>query len=112
MSSEGKSSGAVDLNAIVFDGKVSHDLIHQAVVTYLANQRKGLARAKTRGEVSGSGRKPWRQKGTGRARIGSIRSPIWKGGGVTFGPKQRSYRKDMPKKYCPMMARDQVMLTN
>jgi large subunit ribosomal protein L4 len=95
---KGKKKESLDLDSKVFDGKVNKALLHQAVVTYLANQRKGLASAKTKGEVSGGGRKPWRQKGTGRARVGSSRSPLWKGGGVTFGPKPHSYRKDLPKK--------------
>ncbi|MCM8773875.1 MAG: 50S ribosomal protein L4, partial [Candidatus Omnitrophica bacterium] len=82
----------------VFDGKVNYALIHQAVVTYLSNQRKGLASTKTRGEVRGGGRKPWRQKGTGRARVGSIRSPLWRKGAIIFGPKPHSYRKEMPKR--------------
>ena len=78
--------------------KVHLPLIHQEVVSYLSNQRLGTASAKTRAEVSGGGKKPWRQKGTGRARAGSIRSPLWKGGGVTFGPKPRSYHLFFPKK--------------
>ncbi len=94
----GKEVEKIDLDAAVFDGKVNNELMHQAVTTYLANQRMGLASTKTRGEVSGAGKKPWRQKGTGRARVGSIRSPLWRGGGITFGPKPRSYRKDFPKK--------------
>lgn len=95
---EGKHKGTMDLDTDVFDGKVNKPLMQQAVVTYLANQRKGLACAKTRGEVSGGGRKPWRQKGTGRARVGSTRSPLWRGGGVTFGPRPHSFRKDLPKR--------------
>lgn len=94
----GKEVEKVKLDNRVFDGKINPSLMHQAVVSYLANQRKGLACAKTRGEVRGGGRKPWRQKGTGRARVGSIRSPIWRGGGVTFGPRPHSFRKDLPKK--------------
>ncbi len=94
----GKEVERVKLDEGVFDGKISTALIHQAVTTFLANQRKGLAKAKTRGKVSGGGVKPWRQKGTGRARVGSIRSPIWRGGGVTFGPQPHSYHKDLPKK--------------
>lgn len=95
---KGKKKESLDLDSKVFDGKVNKALMHQAVVTYLANQRKGLAKTKTKGEVSGGGRKPWRQKGTGRARVGSSRSPLWKGGGVTFGPRPHSFRKDLPKK--------------
>jgi len=95
---KGKEVGKIKLDEAVFDAKVSQALIHQAVVTYLANRRKGTACTKTRGEVSGGGAKPWRQKGTGRARVGSTRSPLWRKGGVTFGPKPRNYRKDLPKK--------------
>ncbi len=95
---QGKEVERITLNHQVFDGKVNLVLIQQAVVTQLANQRKGIALTKTRGNVRGGGRKPWRQKGTGRARVGSSRSPIWRGGGVTFGPQLRSYNKDFPKK--------------
>ncbi len=98
LSTQGKEVEKIELEKRVFDGKISEALIHQAVVTYLANQRKGLASTKTRGEVRGGGTKPWRQKGTGRARAGSIRSPLWRGGGVTFGPKPHSYYKDLPQK--------------
>ena len=98
LSVQGKEVEQIELEKRVFDGKISQALIHQAVVTYLANQRKGLASTKTRGEVRGGGIKPWRQKGTGRARVGSIRSPLWRGGGVTFGPKPHSYHKDLPQK--------------
>ncbi|MDP2923909.1 MAG: 50S ribosomal protein L4 [Candidatus Omnitrophota bacterium] len=95
---QGKIVDTIELDPFVFDGKVNSELIHQAVVTYLSNQRKGLACTKTRGEVSGGGRKPWRQKGTGRARAGSTRSPLWRKGGITFGPKPHSFYKDFPKK--------------
>ncbi|NQT28836.1 MAG: 50S ribosomal protein L4 [Candidatus Omnitrophica bacterium] len=98
LSTQGKEVEQIELEKCVFDGKISEALIHQAVVTYLANQRKGLASTKTRGEVRGGGKKPWRQKGTGRARVGSIRSPLWRGGGVTFGPKPHSFYKDLPQK--------------
>jgi len=77
---------------------VKEHLVHEAVVNYLANQRRGTASTKTRGEVSGGGRKPWRQKGTGRARAGSTRSPLWRKGGTTFGPKPRDYAYSLPKK--------------
>ncbi len=97
LNTQGKKVGDLDVDAKVFDGRVNMSLMHQAVVIYLANQRKGLAKAKTRGEVSGSGAKPWRQKGTGRARFGSIRNPVWRGGGVSFGPKNRCYYKNLPK---------------
>ncbi|MCM8787110.1 MAG: 50S ribosomal protein L4 [Candidatus Omnitrophica bacterium] len=95
---EGKEVGTLTLNKEIFDGKVNVALLHQAVVSYLANKRAGTASTKTRGEVKGSGRKPWRQKGTGRARIGSIRSPLWKKGGIVFGPKPRSFKKKLPQK--------------
>ncbi len=94
----GETVGEVELNASVWEAPINENLLHQAVVTYLANQRSGSASTKGRAEVRGGGRKPWRQKGLGRARHGSIRSPIWKGGGVTFGPKPRDYSKAMNKK--------------
>ena len=88
----------MELPDAIFNLKINPDLIHQAVITQKANQRKPLAHAKGRGEVRGGGKKPWRQKGTGRARHGSIRSPIWKGGGVTHGPrKEKDYSKKMNK---------------
>ncbi|MCD6583431.1 MAG: 50S ribosomal protein L4 [Candidatus Omnitrophica bacterium] len=98
LNQEGKKVGNFNLDEKVFDGKVNITLIHQAVVTYLANKRKGTASTKTKGEVRGGGTKPWRQKGTGRARVGSIRSPLWRGGGIVFGPKPRGYTKKLPKK--------------
>ncbi|MFH0935908.1 MAG: 50S ribosomal protein L4 [Candidatus Omnitrophota bacterium] len=96
--SEGKQIDSVKLNAAVFDGSVNQDSLYQAVVAYRAGQRKGLASTKTRGEVSGGGVKPWRQKGTGRARVGSIRSPLWRHGGVIFGPHPRNFYYRLPKK--------------
>lgn len=95
---QGEQVGDLELSEAVFGVPVNEALIHQAVVQYLANQRQGTVSTKTRGEVSGGGRKPWRQKGTGRARQGSIRAPQWVGGGTVFGPKPRDYRQDMPKK--------------
>jgi len=95
---EGERIGEVDLPAELFGQPVNVPLMHQVVVAYLANQRVGTASTKTRGEVRGGGRKPWPQKGTGRARQGSIRSPLWRKGGVVFGPKPRDYRQDVPKK--------------
>ncbi len=95
---EGQAVGEIELSDVVFGAPVNEALLHQAVVMYQANQRQGTASTKTRAEVRGGGRKPWRQKGTGRARHGSIRSPIWVGGGVVFGPKPREYRQTMPKK--------------
>jgi large subunit ribosomal protein L4 len=81
-----------------FDGTVNRDVLYHAVRAYRNNQRQGTASTKTRAEVSGGGRKPWRQKGTGRARQGTTRAPHWPGGGVAFGPKPRSYRTDLPRK--------------
>jgi len=95
---EGKEIDTVKLNSSVFDGTVNEAAIYQAVCAYRANQRFGLAATKTRGEVSGGGRKPWRQKGTGRARVGSIRSPLWRHGGVVFGPHPRDFYYKLPKK--------------
>lgn len=95
---EGKAIDELELNSDIFAATINESLMHQAVVMFLANQRQGTAATKNRAAVRGGGRKPWRQKGTGRARHGSIRSPIWVGGGVTFGPTPRSYRKSMPKK--------------
>jgi len=89
----------LELSTKVFGVKVNTDLLHQAVITQQANERQVLAHTKGRGEVSGGGKKPWKQKGTGRARVGSSRSPIWIGGGVTFGPtKDRNFSKKMNKK--------------
>ncbi|MFH1771396.1 MAG: 50S ribosomal protein L4 [Candidatus Omnitrophota bacterium] len=98
LNTKGKKVAEYQLNPKVFDSKVNHALMHQACWTYLNNQRMGLASAKTKGEVRGGGKKPWRQKGTGRARVGSIRSPLWKGGGVTFGPKPHTFHKEFPQK--------------
>lgn len=95
---EGKEIDTVKLNSSVFDGTVNEAAIYQAVCAYRANQRCGLASTKTRGEVSGGGKKPWRQKGTGRARVGSIRSPLWRHGGVVFGPHPRDFYYKLPKK--------------
>jgi large subunit ribosomal protein L4 len=95
---EGKEIETLKLNPGVFDGNVNKEAVYQAIVAYRANQRKGLASTKTRGEVSGGGKKPWRQKGTGRARVGSTRSPLWKHGGVVFGPHPRDFSYELPKK--------------
>lgn len=88
----------MDLPEEIFDYPLKEHLIYEAVKNYGANQRRGNACTKTRGIVSGSGRKPWRQKGTGRSRVGSIRSPLWRSGGITFGPKPRDYSYKMPRK--------------
>lgn len=95
---EGKEVGSIELNDAVFGVEVNDHLVHMAVVQQLANKRQGTQSAKTRAEVSGGGRKPWRQKGTGHARQGSTRAPQWKGGGVVFAPKPRDYSFKMNKK--------------
>ena len=95
---EGKEVGTMELNDAVFGVEVNEHLVHMAVVQQLANNRQGTQSAKTRSEVRGGGRKPWRQKGTGHARQGSIRAPQWKGGGVVFAPKPRDYSFKMNKK--------------
>ena len=95
---EGAEVGTIDLNDAIFGVDVNTHVMHMAVVSQLANKRQGTQSAKTRAEVSGGGRKPWRQKGTGHARQGSIRAPQWKGGGVVFAPKPREYGFKMNKK--------------
>ena len=95
---EGKEVGSMELNDAVFGVEVNEHLVHLAVVAQLANKRQGTQKAKTRSEVSGGGRKPWRQKGTGHARQGSTRSPQWKGGGVVFAPVPRDYTITLNKK--------------
>lgn len=94
----GQQVGEIELNDAVFGVEVNEPVLHSAVVQYLANNRQGTQSAKTRAEVRGGGRKPWRQKGTGRARQGSIRSPQWVGGGVVFAPKPRDYSFKLNKK--------------
>lgn len=96
--SQGKEVETIELDAVIFDGSQNTSSLHQAIEGYRANQRKGLASAKTRGEVSGGGRKPWKQKGTGRARAGSTRSPLWRHGGVVFGPHPRDFSYEVPQK--------------
>jgi large subunit ribosomal protein L4 len=95
---DGTESGKFDLPASLFASEINEAVIHEAVVTYLANQRQGTASTKERSDVMGGAGKPYRQKGTGRARSGTIRSPIYRGGGVVFGPHPRDYRKKMTKK--------------
>ena len=95
---EGKEVGKLDLNDAVFGVEVNEHLVHMAVLQQLANNRQGTQKAKTRSEVSGGGRKPWRQKGTGHARQGSIRAPQWTGGGVVFAPVPRDYSFKLNKK--------------
>lgn len=94
----GKQVGSIDLNDNIFGVEVNEHVVHMAVVQYLANQRQGTKCTKTRAEVRGGGRKPWRQKGTGRARQGSTRAPHWKGGGVVFAPKPRDFSFKLNKK--------------
>lgn len=99
LNQNGESVGEVTLNSKIFDVEAAPELVTQAVVAQMSNSRKNIAHAKIRSEVAGGGAKPWRQKGTGRARHGSIRSPLWKGGGVTFGPSRlRNFSKKMNKK--------------
>ena len=95
---EGNHVGVIELNDAVFGVEINEHLVHMAVVSQLANNRQGTQSAKTRSEVSGGGRKPWRQKGTGHARQGSTRSPQWTGGGVVFAPKPRDYSFKLNKK--------------
>ena len=95
---EGKEVGTIELNDAVFGAPINEHLVHMVVVQHLANKRQGTQKAKTRSEVSGGGRKPWRQKGTGHARQGSTRAPQWKGGGVVFAPVPRDYSFKLNKK--------------
>ena len=95
---EGKNIGEIELSDAIFGAEINEVAMHTSVVNYLANQRQGTQSTKTRTEVKGGGKKPWRQKGTGRARQGSIRAPQWTGGGVALGPKPRSYRFTINKK--------------
>jgi len=95
---QGEQVGEIDLNDEVFGIKVNASVLHDAVVMQLAGRRLGTHNTKTRADVKGGGRKPWRQKGTGRARHGTSRSPIWRGGGIVFGPHPRSYKYSLPKK--------------
>ncbi len=94
----GETVGEIELPAAIFEAPINTALMHQALVRQLANARQGTAKTKTRGEVAGSTRKMWRQKGTGRARQGSRKAPHWRKGGIVFGPAPRSYRQSMPKK--------------
>ena len=97
-SAAGASKKAVALPEALFDGTVNQDVLHRAVITFLSNQRQGTSDTKTRSEISGGNQKPWRQKGTGRARQGSTRAPHWRHGGIAHGPHPRSYRLGIPKK--------------
>jgi len=98
LNKEGKSVSRVELDKDIYEGEVNENLFYEVVKMQLANRRRGTASTKDRSEVSGGGRKPWRQKGTGRARSGSSRSPIWRHGGVVFGPRPRDYSYKVPRK--------------
>jgi len=117
----GEEIDKVSLNESVFNEKINEHVVHQVVNAQLASRRSGNASTKTRGKVRGGGRKPWRQKGTGRARHGSIRSPLWVGGGITFGPTPRDYDKKLTKKMRRLalksiltdkLNREEIMLVN
>jgi len=95
---DGKRAGTVELPKSLFEAEVNQFAVHEAVVAYLANQRQGTVNTKERSDVRGGGKKPWRQKGTGRARAGTIRSPLWRGGGTVFGPHPRDYRMKVNRK--------------
>ncbi len=95
---EGEKIGEIKIKDDLFNAKINKHIVHQIVKRYLAEKRRGTASTKGRSEVQGGGRKPWRQKGTGRARAGTIRSPIWVGGGVIFGPENRDYGYSIPRK--------------
>ncbi len=105
---ENKESEAMKLDNKIFDKKVNEPVLQQAVRMYLANKRKGSANTKTRAEVRGGGAKPWKQKGTGRARAGSNSSPLWRKGGVTFGPKPRDFHYSLPQKVKNLALRSAV----
>ncbi len=105
LTADGKDGGKVDLAETLFDAPINEALIHQAVLRQLAGRRLGTSDTLTRGEVNGGGKKPWRQKGTGRARQGSTRAPHWVGGGVALGPKPRSYAQKTPKKMIQLALR-------
>ena len=98
VNSQNEKVGSLELREEVFGGRIKTDLIHESVVRANAAERRGTHATKTRAMVSGSGKKPWRQKGTGRARVGEIRNPLWRKGGTTFGPQPRSYDYQLPKK--------------
>lgn len=105
---EGKEVEDITLDPKIFDGKVRKPTLYQAVNMYLANKRRGTAETKTIGEVSGGGKKPWRQKGTGRARVGSTRNPLWRGGGTVFGPHPRNFSYTLPSKIKKLSLKDSI----
>lgn len=108
LDTKGVEKSQVNLPEDIFEGHVNTDVIHQAVVKYQASLRQGNAQTKERGDVSGGGKKPYRQKGTGRARAGSSRSPLWHGGGVTFGPTKRDFSYSIPKKIRKAALRESI----
>jgi len=108
----GKEVGSIELPESMFEGRINQDVIHQAVVMYQASLRQGNASTKTRADVSGGGKKPYRQKGTGQARAGSSRSPLWHGGGVTFGPHPRDFGYTIPKKIKKAALREALKAKN
>lgn len=107
---DGQTTGSIELNSAVFGIEPNAAVMHQAVKRHLANRRQGTHKTKGRSEVRGGGRKPWRQKGRGVARAGTIRSPLWVGGGTIFGPKPHSYRQAMPKKMRKLARRSALSL--
>lgn len=109
---KGKENNQIELNDYVFNIEPNRDVIYEAIKNELANKRQGTASTKTKGEVRGSGIKPWRQKGTGRARVGTRRNPVWTGGGVVFGPKPRDYSYSLPKKVKRLAIRSILSLKN
>ncbi len=109
---QGEKVGEVELNDAIWNTDVKPYLIHDVVVMQLNNRRRGTSAAKTRGEVRGGGRKPWKQKGTGRARSGSSTSPVWVGGGTVFGPKPKEYRMSVPKKVRKAALRSALSVRN
>ena len=109
---DGKPTGKLRLDSHLFEAEVNGPVLHQAFVRQMANLRQGTASTKTRAEVRGGGRKPYRQKGTGRARQGSIRAPHYAGGGIVFGPKPRKYTQDMPRKQRRLALRSALSIKN
>lgn len=97
VSQTGEKKGTLNIKDEIFSAAIRTDIIHLSCVNHLNNKRRGTSSTKTKAEVRGGGKKPWRQKGSGRARAGSIRSPLWRGGGITFGPRPRDYKKTLPK---------------
>ena len=109
---KGKENNQIELNDYVFNIKPNRHVIYEAIKNELANKRQGTSSTKTKGEVKGSGKKPWRQKGTGRARVGTRRNPVWTGGGIAFGPKPRDYSYVLPKKIKRLAIRSILSLKN